>query len=633
MSVNFPGGRRDVALRPACYKPPVRRFPLVLLCWSACVAASLGAGQGPARSAATHNFMPVDAVLPGMIGTGRTVYAGDTLVDFKVEIIATLSNITGPSRKLILARLSGGPVDQAGVIAGMSGSPVYIGGKLVGAVSYALGSFPKEPIAGITPIAEMLADIDTPSAGRPASGDFAIGATATPDEVFAALRRVFTRASGGTDITSAVSAAPYADGMLRPIGAALTIRGFDSVVGFDLGDAFGEGAVSDANARQAPPNTTPRDLRPGDPVGASLMRGDFEMGATGTVTFVDGDRVYAFGHPFLGLGPTKMPMTRARVYTVLPSLQSSMKIADLGPAIGTVSQDRATAIGGTLGPKPAELEVGIKLVPAVGPERRFSFFVTHDPNLTPLFAYVSMLNVLSSYHKPQGVLTIGIDATASFGADGRITMRDLFSGDQALVGVANAVLGPMTAMMSNNFKQALPDKLDITLNVSETESGMTIERAWLDTTQPRYGATHTLHVMLRNLRGQTETRSMQLTMPASGPSQMTLLVSDAPTLTGLEDKELDPNVAHSLPELVDGLNRIRRNNTLYVRLIESASGSLVAGRAQPSLPGSTRSVIDADKSSTPTTVNRASVGAWDQTVNVVVRGSREVPLTLLPAIR
>lgn len=583
--------------------------------------------------------MPVDAVLPGMIGTGRTVYAGDALVDFKVEIIGTMSNITGPSRKLILAKLSGGPVDQAGVIAGMSGSPVYIGGKLVGAVSYALGSFPKEPIAGITPIGEMLADIDTPSAGRPASGDFALGATATPDDVFAALRRVFTRAAGGTSMTSPVSAAPYADGMLRPIGAALSIRGFDSTVAFNISRAFSDDVAVDTGAsRQVPPAPAPvssisKMLRPGDPVGASLMRGDFEMGATGTVTFVDGNRVYAFGHPFLGLGPTRMPMTRARVYAVLPSLQSSMKIADLGPAIGTISQDRATAIGGTIGAKPAELEVGITLISASGPERKFSFHITHDPALTPLFAYVSMLNVLSSYHKQQGVLTVGINATASFGDDGRITIHDLFSGDQALVGVANAVLGPMTAMMSNNFKLALPHTLDMTLTVSETEGGMIIERAWLDTTQPRYGATHTLHVMLRNLRGQTETRSMPITMPTSGPSQLTLLVTDAPTLANLEDKELDPNVAHSLPDLVTGLNRIRRNNRLYVRLIESAAGSVVAGRAQPALPGSTRSVIDSDKSSTPTTVNRASVGAWEQTLDVVVRGSREVALALQPAIR
>ncbi len=578
--------------------------------------------------------MSVDAIQPGMIGTGRTVYAGQALEDFKVEIIGTMSNITGPARKLILARLSGGPVDQAGVIAGMSGSPVYIGGKLVGAVSYALGSFPKEPIAGITPIEEMLADIDAPSAGRPASGDFALGATATPEAVFATLRRVFARAAGASDVASPVSAAPYADGMLRPIGAALSIRGFDASVAFNLGRAFGDSRVTDSGtAAQAPPDVATAALRPGDPIGASLMRGDFEMGATGTVTYVDGNRVYAFGHPFLGLGPTRMPMTRARVYAVLPSLQSSMKIADLGPAIGTITQDRATAIGGTIGAKPQELDVGITLVPAVGPKRHFSFHVTHDPALTPLFSYVSMLNVLASYHKQQGVLTVGLDATASFGGDGRIAINDLFSGDQALVGVANAVLGPMTAMMNNNFKQALPDTLDITLTVSETESGLTIERAWLDTTQPRYGATHTLHVMLRNLRGQTETRSMPVTMPVSGPSQLTLLVSDAPTLTTLEDKELDPNIAHSLPDLVNGLNRIRRNNHLYVRLIQSTPGSVVAGRAQPSLPGSTRGVIDADKSSTSSVVNRASVGAWDQTLNVVVRGSREIPLTLLPAIR
>jgi hypothetical protein len=139
--------------------------------------------------------------------------------------------------------------------------------------------------------------------------------------------------------------------------------------------------------------------------------------------------------------------------------------------------------------------------------------------------------------------------------------------------------------------------------------------------------------MLRNFRGQTETRSFPITMPAAGPSQVTLLVSDAPTLANLEDKELDPNVAHSLPELVGGLNRIRRNNKLYVRLLESSSGSIVAGRAQPALPGSTRSVIDADKSSSPAPVSRASIGAWEQTFGVVVRGSRELPLTLQPAIK
>lgn len=583
--------------------------------------------------------MPVAEIKPGMIGEGRTVFAGSALETFEAEIIGTLANITGPGRHMILARLSGGPVDTAGVMAGMSGSPVYIDGRLIGAVSYALGAFPKEPLAGITPIGEMLTDVDQSGGGRPASRPFAVGETATPDEVFAALDRLFARAAGGAGMrASAVSAAPFAEGWLRPIGAALSIRGFDDGLGRQLAGALGGGAIvqspADAPAASRATASSPNGtLRPGDPVGASLMRGDYETGATGTVTFVDGDRVYAFGHPFLGLGPTRMPMTQARVYAVLPSLQSSMKIADLGPVIGTVSQDRATAIGGTLGTMPDELRVALRLVPASGAERTFQFHILQDPALTPLFAYVSVLNVLTSYSKQSGPLTIAIDARADFGADGRLTINDVFSGDQALVGVANAVLGPMTAMMNNDFKSAMPGTLDVTLNVGESEDAVSIERVWLDTTRPVYGGTHTVHVMLRNFRGGTVTRDIPVTMPASGAASLTLFVGDAPSLAALEDKEIDPNIAHSLPELLNGLNRTRRNNRLYVRLLADAPGIAVRGRAQTSLPNSTRSVLDADASVSTTAVSRAVVGATEEAFDRMVRGSRQLPIVLHQVIK
>jgi hypothetical protein len=374
-------------------------------------------------------------------------------------------------------------------------------------------------------------------------------------------------------------------------------------------------------------------LRPGDPVGASLMRGDYETGATGTVTYVDGNRVYAFGHPFLGLGPTRMPMTQARVYAVLPSLQSSMKIADLGPVIGTISQDRATAIGGTLGSRPDELRVSLRLVPASGAARQFQFQILHDPALTPLFAYVSVLNVLTSYSKQSGPLTVAIDARADFGADGQLAINDIFSGDQALVGVANAVLGPMTAMMNNDFKSAMPGSLDVTLNVGESEDAVSVERVWLDTTRPVYGGTHTVHVMLRNFRGGTVTRDIPVRMPASGPASLTLFVGDAPSLAEIENKDIDPNIAHSLPELLSGLNRIRRNNRLYVRLLADAPGVAVRGRAQTALPGSTRSVLDADASVVTTDLARAIVGSSEEAFDRVVRGSRQLPITLHQVIR
>ena len=575
-------------------------------------------------------FMPVADVTPGMIGTGRTVYAGTTLEDFQVQIIGTLHNAVGPRRPLILAKLSGGRLAETGVIAGMSGSPVYIDGKLVGAVSYALGQFSKEPIAGITPIGEMISDIDSPGAAtRAASTDLALPKSPTTADVFATLRRLMDRAAAPLSPlpASIVADANLSSAVLRPIGLALSMRGFEASIAGKLGVT-----PLDAPLGRALPQT-PVTLRPGDPVGASLLRGDFEMGATGTVTYVNGTRVYAFGHPFLALGSAQMTMTGARVYTVLPSLASSMKVADLGPAIGLVSQDRASAIGGNLGVAPHEMHVTLNLVNGTAPPRAFSFFVAHDPAMTPLFAYVSMLNVLTNYQRQSGVLTVGVKGTVSFGADGRITIDDLFTGDQALVGVSNSVLGPLSAMMNNDFGAPVPESLDVTLTVSEAQSGVTIERAWLDTTHPRYGATHTVHVMLRNFRGQTETRSIPVTMPASGPSAVTLLVSDAPTLAALEDKELDPNAAKTTADLVLGLNRIRRNNRLYVRLLTQTAGTIIAGRAQPGLPGSTRSVLDADKSASPSTINRAITGAWEDRMSTVVRGSRELALTLSADIK
>lgn len=629
--------KADDARQPSCYKRVVTRSShraAAAIFVALAGAITLAAPQRPPVM-----FMKVEDVKPGMTGTGRTVYAGDTLEDFQVQIIGTLSNAVGPGRPLILARLSGGRLAETGVISGMSGSPVFIDGKLVGAVSYAIGSFPTEPIAGITPIEQMLSDVDRPGGtARAASTDLALPNPATPVDVFAALRRLMDRAAAPlSSLPTSISAdRDLAGAVLRPIGVAMSMRGFDTTLATDLGAALG--AVTgppEIGARAGLQQVAGAALRPGDPVGASLLRGDFEMGATGTVTYVDGSRVYAFGHPFLGLGPTRMPMTRARVYTVLPSLQSSMKIADLGPVIGTVSQDRASAIGGTLGAAPPELDVTLTLINASAGNatRTFRFHVTHDPALTPLFAYVSMLNVLTSYHRQTGVLTVGINGRASFGADGVITIDDQFSGDQALVGVANTVLGPLSAMMGNDLGTALPDTLALTLTVSEAQTGLTIERAWLDTAHPRFGATHTLHVMLRNFRGQTETRSMPVTMPASGPPSVTLLVSDAATLAAIEDKELDPNAARTIPELVAGLNRIRRNNRLYVRLLTAASGTVIAGRAQPALPGSTRSVLEADKSAAPTAISRTIVAGWEDRFDRVVRGSRELTLTLTADIR
>src|SRR5438045_1028428 len=273
----------------------------------------------------------------------------------------------------------------------MSGSPVYVDGKLVGAVSYALGSFSKEPIAGITPIGEMT-DAASLNASRPPGARVHIEFPLTRENLTAAFRKALNwnrpfadrpadaQAAGLTAIAG-LPAGQLAT-LLRPIATPLAMSGFEPEVGDLLGSAFQDqgfvpsgGGAGGFHAGEMPYEGP---LKPGDAVGVAFLTGDLQLGATGTVTHIDGDRVYAFGHPMYNLGPTEFPMTRAYVYTVLPSLFASMKLSTTGEVLGTFLQDRATAIAGKLGPGPHMVPITLTLEPDRGPKRTFHFGIVHD---------------------------------------------------------------------------------------------------------------------------------------------------------------------------------------------------------------------------------------------------------------
>jgi hypothetical protein len=600
---------------------------IVSLALAAATAAGLRAF--PAQSPA---LLAIDDVRPGMVGTGRTVFAGEQIEEFRAHVIGVLRNVMGPQRDLILARLEGGPLAQTGVIQGMSGSPVYIDGKLVGAVSYQLGSFPREPIAGITPIAEMLEAVSS-TAPRSADRSLTLDWPATADQVYAALGRLAARAAAPLGVlpheTRVVGPSSIADlaPALRPIGAAMVVSGFDASIDRRLRGALaaGGGGSSQASGRNGAPETP---LRPGDPVGMSLIRGDFEMGATGTVTHIDGSRVFAFGHPFLNLGPTQFAMTRAHVYTVLPSLDSSMKIATMGPVIGTMTQDRSTAVGGTLGAAPRELHVNLTLSSDRAPDRRLEFFVLHDQMLTPLFTYVAVLNSLVAYERQSGALSVAASGTVSFGKDGTVTIDDLLAGETAITATAAAVTAAIGAAATNEFRPAMPERFDLRLRVSERNLSSTIERVWLDTNAPKPGSTHQVQVQLRHYRGDTETISIPVQMPSQASGPLTLLVSDAATLTQLEQRELKPGRPSNWPALLDQMNSTRRNNRLYVRLISASAGTVVAGETLPALPSSVRSILDDDKTTAVAPVAKTAIGAWEHKTDRAIRGSRELSISL-----
>ena len=588
---------------------------------------------------AQNRVFPVDELRPGMSGVGRTVFEGDRLEEFTVHILGVLRNVIGPKRDLILARLEGGPLANAGVIAGMSGSPVYIDGRLVGAVSYSLGEFSKEPIAGITPIAEMLADatLATPRRQLPR---VEVAGTLTPESFQASLRQAFslTRpfAQSPADVQVLGDVSAGLGTLLRPIATPLTLGGFDPSVVAPVTSVFHEqgfvpmlaGAQTQASARPASP---PR-LRPGDPIGVALMSGDLEIGATGTVTDIDGDRVYAFGHPFYGLGPTQFPLTRAYVHAILPSLQASQKIASTGDVIGVISQDRATTIAGTLGPGPAMIPIQLTLNNAErGFKKTFNISIVNDELFTPILAYMSILNTLQSYERQNGVGTYSLKGSANIKNHGAVAFEDLFTGDQPSSGAASSVVGPINFLLRNSFEGVEFEGLNLEIEASEQPRSATLERAWVDSTRIKAGTTVDLKVLLRTYRGEEITKSMPIRVPANAAGSVSIMVTDAARLSQWEARELQlqPAQTRGLPQMIRLLNDAKKNNRLYVRMVTRDGGAVVRGESLAALPPSVLAVMESDRNGGSfRPLQSALMGVWEIVTGHAVTGSRTLTLPL-----
>ena len=613
----------------------ILRAAVVLIALLLAVAAGL-----PAQS----RTFPVDEIKPGMVGIGRTVFEGDRLEEFKVHIIGVLRNAIGPRRNLILAKLEGGPLANTGVIAGMSGSPVYIDGRLVGAVSYSLGQFSKEPIAGITPIDEMTSDATLPGPRRQAAR-VDLQMPLTQESLRASLRQAFSWIRPFADSPSDVqvfgdqSVNAGIGTMLRPIATPLSFGGFDPGVIDPVVSAFRDqgfvtimaGADQLALAQGPSNGSSLRALRPGDPIGVGLMNGDFEVGATGTVTEVDGNRVYAFGHPFYQLGPTQFPMTRAHVLTVLPSLAASQKIASTGEVVGIVSQDRATTIAGTLGPGPSMIPVTLTLNSERGTRKSFNIGIVRDQLFTPLLAYVAILNTLTSYERQNGVATYALKGAATLKKYGKVNFEDLFTGDQPSVGAAASVVAPINLLMRNAFEDVDIESLNLEIDASEQPRSATLERVWVDGTRVRAGGSATLKVLLRTYRGDEVTRDVTIQIPPNARGSVQVMVADGLRLSQFESRELQvqPMQTTGLPQMIRVLNNARKNNRLYVRLVTRDDGAVVKGEPLAALPSSVLAVMESDRNGGSfRPLQSALVGEWEITPGLAVTGSRTLTLPL-----
>ena len=336
----------------------------------------------PAQST---EFFPVDDLREGMRGVGKTVFHGTTIEEFEVEILGVLKN-SAPKQDMVLARLSGGPLAETGIMQGMSGSPVYIDGRLVGAVAFAF-PFASVAIAGIQPIGQMVGVLSDPPEGNRVAGAW------PAESPRAYVNRVMVGLASGAPfeelmappepVGASLMAASLAGTGLAPIRTPLFISGASALAinrfsglfetfGFAPVQAGGQGSAASLGS------VGEAEIVPGSAISAELVRGDISLSANGTVTHVDGDRVYAFGHPFQSTGPTSMPMSSAYVITLIPNLSNSFKIAVPIEVVGAFSQDRATGMSGRVGATPHMIPVGVTLETSRSRTERYDYEIVNS---------------------------------------------------------------------------------------------------------------------------------------------------------------------------------------------------------------------------------------------------------------
>jgi hypothetical protein len=562
----------------------------------------------------------VDEIRPGMVGEGRTVFSGERIETFKVTILGVLRNF-GPNQNMILAELEGGPLAHTGIIAGMSGSPVYVDGKLIGAVAYAF-PFAKDPIAGITPFQEMVSATDTPSARRAAAPlSFPLTAERLAEAMPAKSHPIPVQ---GMSLVGSDRLQPYLGRLLSPIATPVSLLGFPSesfeLIAPLLRQLGVEPLMAGAPLSGAAPAQT-SDAKPieaGDSIGVGLVTGDLQIAATGTVTEVDpaSGTVYAFGHPLFNLGPIEYPMTRSEVHLVLPSLMNSFKMASSGETIGTWIQDRATAIKGTSGIKPRMVPMQVDVRTSRGQEKSYRLEIVNDELFSPVLAFASLVSILQSTERQFGSQTVKVSAWVETTDDRRINIEDVFADQQAAVSASAMVASPLAFLLTNDFQDIALRDIKVEVEASEQPQTAKLVRAWLETDEVAPGGTVALKLLLRSYRGDDILESVDVTVPPHIRSgTLRLMVADAETLSSVERREArQAFVPKDLDQLVRAINSLRKNNRLYVRLSRTdSSGAIVAGEYLTSLPPSVMGILESDDSSSGFTPLGAST-FWEHEI-------------------
>uniref|UniRef100_Q01QH5 Peptidase S55 domain-containing protein n=1 Tax=Solibacter usitatus (strain Ellin6076) TaxID=234267 RepID=Q01QH5_SOLUE len=566
-----------------------KRFAVVLLGMAAAACPVWPADPSPSRpKAGKVEIMPVSEVKAGMKATAWTVFQGTEPEAVPVEIIGLAKNMWGPKQDIILGKM-GGKAARTNVAKGMSGSPVYINGKLIGAVSLGLSQFSPDAICGITPI-ELMLEINGSDKSRPI-------------DVRAPGKAVAQNSSGDSALEA-----------LMPIESPLVFSGLNgdtlhefSSIFQQMGVRTVQGAGGTSTHGSKPVTGWEHALNPGDSVATILVDGDMGISAFGTVTYNDGKRVLAFGHPLFNLGPVDMPLAKSEVVLTLASQFQPSKMANATGVVGALRQDRHSGIMGELGETSPMIPVTLKIrsldeKEAVRSEKDFHFNVFVHQKWTPTLMMLTLYNSIQNLNEFVDEATYRLKGKVEMNGPSNISLATMqATGDlpmPAPMALALWLGDKFNRLYGNNVNPPDVKGVTMSLDLLPERRVATIESAWVATADVQAGDEVPVKISLRPYRGEAIQREVKVKIPAGlGKGDHRILLSDADTLNRMQSAAGFMNRFIDQPQTVSLLNQERSNNRLYVSLVQSSPTAYYDDKTLPSLPSSVLNVMQAGRAS------------------------------------
>ncbi|AMV39422.1 SpoIVB peptidase S55 domain-containing protein [Planctomyces sp. SH-PL62] len=607
--------------------------------WAALVLASSTAVIADEPDAAT--YWDVKDLRPGMKGVGRTVMVGSKLEEFGAEVLGVMRDVS-PGRDMVLCRLSGCNLEHAGIIQGMSGSPIYIDGKLVGAVAFAW-EFAKDPIAGVTPFQQMVKYVR--------ASDRRLAAEALEEDGTAPIQASLSYATK-IEIEGLTGDEPAANRLEMPLRVSGGGAGMIPIATPLAASGFSPRALAMLDERLRPLGMAPmsggrasdeiiqaegeKPFEPGSPLSIAMVMGDFDLSGIGTVTHVEGNRVYGFGHPMFSLGNCEFPMMTGYIHTVYPRASVSMKMGSPLKVVGVVDADVSTGVAGRIGAKPDMLPMSVRVKTGkYADARTYKVGMVREPSLTSALIMSILTSAIDTEGNLPEELTARLRADVHVEGHGTITLQDTFSGPRYTGPMgASALFGPLASIVNILVKNPMGPvriaAIDCDVEIEDGRRVAAIESVRLQSVTVEPGGTLKAFVTLKPYKGERRVVEASVQIPADFPEgSHEAVVCD---LTNSARRRFRNDPIFSEPRDLEGILSSLRLQTepkrteVYLHVQTPERGLAVNGVALPNLPASARAAFGSKRQAPASAIRsdliQAAATPW------VVEGNQTLKFTV-----